>query len=153
MVCCLTTQSHYLNQCWLIISEDLRHLLKGSFTWNCQDNDKSLKSITLIVCPHLTRANELSFEVVKQSLTQEYHVWFWQWFYTIFEDHISGLLCSAMAIWLFKLAHSQFIPTTSNTCWQWYATTWTYQHVLPHTLLGHVRCFCSSGYCRWLWNT
>ena len=37
MVCCLTAPSHYLNQCWLIISEVLWHSPEGNFTWNAQD--------------------------------------------------------------------------------------------------------------------
>ena len=32
MVCCLTAPSHYLNQCWLIISKALRHSSEGNFT-------------------------------------------------------------------------------------------------------------------------
>ena len=32
MTCCLTAPSHYLNQCWLIISEVQWHSYQGSFT-------------------------------------------------------------------------------------------------------------------------
>ena len=32
MACCLTAPSHYLNQCWLILSEVLWHLLERNFT-------------------------------------------------------------------------------------------------------------------------
>ena len=32
MACCLTAQSHYLNQCWLIISKVEWHSSKGKFT-------------------------------------------------------------------------------------------------------------------------
>ena len=32
MACCLTAQSHYPNQCWLIISEVLWHSSEGNFT-------------------------------------------------------------------------------------------------------------------------
>ena len=31
MACCLTAPSHYLNQCWLIISKVLRHSSEGNF--------------------------------------------------------------------------------------------------------------------------
>ena len=31
MSCCLTAPSHYLNQCWLMISEVLRHSLDNNF--------------------------------------------------------------------------------------------------------------------------
>ena len=37
MAWCLTAPSHYLNQCWLIISEVLWHSTEGNFTWNAQD--------------------------------------------------------------------------------------------------------------------
>ena len=32
MVCCLTAPSHYLNQCWIIISKILLHSSDGNFT-------------------------------------------------------------------------------------------------------------------------
>ena len=32
MACCLTAPSHYLNQCWLIISKDKRYLSECNFT-------------------------------------------------------------------------------------------------------------------------
>ena len=34
IACCLTAPSHYLNQCWLIISQVLWHSSKGSFPRN-----------------------------------------------------------------------------------------------------------------------
>ena len=37
MAWCLMAQSHYLNQCWLIISEILWHSSKGNFTGNAQN--------------------------------------------------------------------------------------------------------------------
>ena len=43
MDCCLTAPSHYLNQCWLIISEVQRHSL-GQFHKRCL-NHQSLKSV------------------------------------------------------------------------------------------------------------
>ena len=48
MACCLTAPSHYLNQCWLIISEVQWHSYKDNFTyastinhWNLFQNCKS----------------------------------------------------------------------------------------------------------------
>ena len=32
--CCLTAPSHYLIQCWLIISKDQWHWFVGNFTWD-----------------------------------------------------------------------------------------------------------------------
>ena len=37
MASCLMAPSHYLNQYWLIINQDLRHSPEGSFTENDQD--------------------------------------------------------------------------------------------------------------------
>ena len=46
MACCLTAPSHYLNQCWLIVSKVQRHSSEGNFTidtsamnhWNYLEN-------------------------------------------------------------------------------------------------------------------
>ena len=37
MACCLTAPSHYLNQCWVIISEALWHSPEGNFKGNPQE--------------------------------------------------------------------------------------------------------------------
>ena len=37
MACCLPSPSHYINQCWLIISEVLWHSPEGDFTENVKD--------------------------------------------------------------------------------------------------------------------
>ena len=37
MACCLTAPSHYLNQCWLVISVVLWHSPEGNFRGNAQD--------------------------------------------------------------------------------------------------------------------
>ena len=37
MTCCLTAPSHYLNQCWLIISKVLQHSPEGNFAGNAPD--------------------------------------------------------------------------------------------------------------------
>ena len=36
MVCCLTAQTHYLNQCWLLICEVLWHSCESNFTVSTQ---------------------------------------------------------------------------------------------------------------------
>ena len=36
MACCLASSSHYLNQCWLIMSKVLGHFPEGNFTGNVQ---------------------------------------------------------------------------------------------------------------------
>ena len=37
MACCLTAPTHYLNECWQIISEVLRHSPQGNLRWNTKD--------------------------------------------------------------------------------------------------------------------
>ena len=37
MACCLMARSHYLNQCWVIISEVLWHSIEGNSIRNSQD--------------------------------------------------------------------------------------------------------------------
>ena len=62
MTCCLTTPSHYLNQCWLIISEVFWHSYEGGFTGNAQDiyHWCELKITNLSSRPHLPGAIELN---------------------------------------------------------------------------------------------
>ena len=40
MACCLTAPSHYLNQCWLIISKVLGHSLEGIIMRRSEDNSQ-----------------------------------------------------------------------------------------------------------------
>ena len=53
MACCLTAPSHYLNQCWLIMSEDLWQSPDGNFT-------RGLKIAYLKFPSNLQGANELT---------------------------------------------------------------------------------------------
>ena len=63
MACCLTAPSHYLNQCWLIISEALWHSPVDHFTGNAQDIlDTRLKITNLRLQTHLPGANELTLK-------------------------------------------------------------------------------------------
>ena len=43
MACCLTAPSHYLNQCWLIISKVMWHLLEGIIMRISEDTNRSNK--------------------------------------------------------------------------------------------------------------
>ena len=47
MACCLTSPSHYLNQCWLIINEAHCHLAEGNFTETALD--VTLQSVLKLV--------------------------------------------------------------------------------------------------------
>ena len=40
MACCLTAPSHYLNQCWLIISKVLWHSSEGIIMRRCEDTNQ-----------------------------------------------------------------------------------------------------------------
>ena len=60
MACCQTAPSHYLNQCWLIISEVLWHSPKGKFTGKILILDISLIITNLRLQLHLPGANEFN---------------------------------------------------------------------------------------------
>ena len=62
MACCLTAPSHYLNQCWLIISEVLWHSPEGNFIWKARDMYPRCEFdyYLLILQPHLPGANDLT---------------------------------------------------------------------------------------------
>ena len=61
MACCLTAPSHYLNQCWPVISEVPWHSAKSNFPVRAQAIFclKNLKIRLLKWLPHLPGANEL----------------------------------------------------------------------------------------------
>ena len=67
MACCLTAPSHYLNQCWFIISVVLWHSSKTNFLVSAKDSN------SFNVCPKykytivFTKANEL-LSVSKRGL-------------------------------------------------------------------------------------
>ena len=73
MACCLTAPSHYLNLCWLIISDILWHSSKGSFHKKCSryefENDQfkitatSLKGNELMLWLDLQMGKILSYQV------------------------------------------------------------------------------------------
>ena len=62
MACCLMAPSHYLNQCWLIISEVLWHSPDGNFTWNAQDIYpwREFEITNLSLHPQVPGTNELN---------------------------------------------------------------------------------------------
>ena len=63
MACCLTAPGHYLNQCWLIISEVLWHLPEGNSTTYTHDinlQDEFENHTFLKLLPQLPGANELT---------------------------------------------------------------------------------------------
>ena len=58
MACCLTAPSHYLNQCWLIISKVGWHSFKGKFTRdtsaiNHWKNFPGVNELNLVILPNL----------------------------------------------------------------------------------------------------
>ena len=50
MACCLMAPSHYLNQCWLIISEILRHSPEGNFAENAPGPRLNIKTVLSTYC-------------------------------------------------------------------------------------------------------
>ena len=63
MACCLMVPSHYLNQCWIIISGVLWHPPRGNFTKVLMKLIHNICwEITLLkLLPHLPGANELIY--------------------------------------------------------------------------------------------
>ena len=53
MACCLTAPSHYLNQCWFLMSEVLWHSCEGNFVVNTRSTDKWNEFKKKIVFPEL----------------------------------------------------------------------------------------------------
>ena len=61
MACCLTAPSHYLNQCWLLISVFLWHSPESNFAvFKLLQCIMILKIILLKLLPHLPGASELT---------------------------------------------------------------------------------------------
>ena len=62
MAWCLTAPSHYLNQCWLFISEVVWHLHESNFTTCVKAYIlyNGIEKYTLKLLPHLAEANELT---------------------------------------------------------------------------------------------
>ena len=64
MAHCLTAPSHHLNQCWLIITEVLKHSPESNFTVSAHAIILSVMGLKIInskLLPHPSGANELSF--------------------------------------------------------------------------------------------
>ena len=76
MACCLTAPSHYLNQCWLIISEIL---LKANSPemFNISINGMSLKMINLKIAPKYAPWCHVNMRLQPITL-----LWKWPWRYT-----------------------------------------------------------------------
>ena len=64
MDCCLTAPTHYLNQCWLIISEVQWHSYSGNFTTDAStiNHYNLFKSTCLKFQSNFPGTNELSFQ-------------------------------------------------------------------------------------------
>ena len=70
MACCLMAPSHYLNQCWLIISEILWHAFQTAISQQMLMNlvcNMSLEITLLKLLKHLPEANELCSYFTSQS--------------------------------------------------------------------------------------
>ena len=122
MAFCLTAPSHYLNQCWLIISNVPWHSSQGSITRQCEDtiNKTRLKIAVLKWHPGLPGANEVRVIVV-----------LWQCSHIIYmlknTIYISGeYICRYLLHHkLYKLASqtSLFVTALKFQCKHWLACT------------------------------
>ena len=63
MACCLRAPSHYLNQCWLIISGLLQHAYQSNFIGCVREFNlqHELENYSLEFLPHHPGANELTW--------------------------------------------------------------------------------------------
>ena len=116
MACCLTAPSHYLNQCWLIISEVLRHSHEGNFfTGNTKEiyQRYALRNINLRLQPHLTATNELK-QIYRCVLA--WHIKETLTYLMIFMNKTPALLFRACLSWKhdqsFEQIHCQSPATT-----------------------------------------
>ena len=66
MACCLVTPSHYLNQCWLIVSADQWRLSKGNFTRDIPaiNHENRLQFAWIKFLSNLPGTNELKIHSV-----------------------------------------------------------------------------------------
>ena len=71
---CWMAPSHYLYQCWKIISEVLWHSSEGSFTWNAQDiwNKRHMKMLSTKKRPVC-----LGFSVLTHNCTSPRFIYFY----------------------------------------------------------------------------
>ena len=101
MACCLTAPSHYLNQCWLIISEVLRHSSEGNFTENAKD-----------VCSWYEFENQLKQYYSSQPIRE--HVFMVQWYGSSLVTKSLKITRVVMMPTLLSLGVLKVIITTSN---------------------------------------
>ena len=74
MACCLKAPSHYLNQCWLIISKIEWHSSKGKFTRDTSAiNMNHINPPQTLVKPHKTRKE--NFENISMYMIQVLVSW------------------------------------------------------------------------------
>ena len=76
MACCLTAPSHYLNQCWPIISHVLWHPLQGNFTMklNIAITDMPLKNYYFNITAISPRGQWVKFSVDCSTDVQTWHI-------------------------------------------------------------------------------
>ena len=67
--CCLAAPSHYLNQCWLIVSTDQWHLSKGNITRDAPaiNHENQLQFASIEFLWNLPRVNELSHILIRSG--------------------------------------------------------------------------------------
>ena len=92
MACCLTAPSHYLNQCWLIISKGEWHSSKGNFTagisainhcnWlekfhqNLPGHNELNKLISVKAWPHWAVSTSLrNYHYKSKTVSRPYHLY------------------------------------------------------------------------------
>ena len=81
MACCLTAPSHYLNQCWRMISEILWHSPDNNFTENTQEiycwNEFEIYQFKTVKSPRCQWVNSYHAEYIVEIIKMCLHFW---WF-------------------------------------------------------------------------
>ena len=92
---CLRAPSHYLNQCWLIISEVLWHTPEGNFHGRCSFLDMSLKICNLRLQPLLRASVFTSHCWFSQKIliidTPKFNLWGWDIFCLLWVESIVNI--------------------------------------------------------------
>ena len=131
MACCLTAPSHYLNQCWLIITKVQWCSSQGNFTWDIA----SLRSSDV----HL---GAISLEILQPSVTKiPLKIIFLRFYWNL--PGANQLICnnSFQSSWLVAglLSKKSHVGSKINCCWKTSYASICLVLVSCCQILGHLQ--------------
>ena len=151
MACCLMAPSHYLNQCWLIISEVIWLTPEENFTGNGQ-NIYILKITFLRLQPYLPGTNEL---IIKKFYVISCYAGPCYDGPEIILDMVSA---NEGQLYIVTLPFIGWTHAQKWSPWTQMYSIWSLRHVVPKYETISITCILffiwSSGVCRfaWCWN-